>query len=44
LLFLFYSLFFDKLEEGTLKTFIRLKGSYRRMNTSNFSYGIMCLL
>ena len=35
---------FDKLEEGTLKTFIRLKGSYRRMNTSNFSYGIMCLL
>ncbi len=44
LLFLFYSLFFDKLKEGTLKTFIRLKGSYRRMNTSNFSYGIMCLL
>ncbi len=42
----FFVLFtiFDKLEEGTLKTFIRLKGSYRRMNTSNFSYGIMCLL
>ncbi|MGH2168446.1 hypothetical protein ACQ1Z1_15520, partial [Enterococcus faecalis] len=43
LLFLFYSLYFDKLEEVTLKTFIRLKGSYPRMNTSNFTYGIMCL-